>query len=108
MSDPVNDLPSPWAHYLTLNVERMDTGLLLVTSPDVWGLMVVGRDLSDLLARVPDAISELREARLLPIVPSATAPEARQSLSGTPDVVADPPAPEPPPNAPRAVPGGGR
>jgi hypothetical protein len=30
----------------------------------------------------------------------------RQSLPGTPDVGEDPPAPEPPPNAPRAVPGG--
>lgn len=39
-------------------------------------------------------------------VPSGTTPEARQSLPGTPDVVADPPVSEPPPSAPRAVPGG--
>lgn len=39
-------------------------------------------------------------------VPLETPPEDRQSLPGTPDVVADPPAPEPPQNAPRAAGGG--
>lgn len=60
-------LPEGWAHHLALNVERLHTGLLLVTSPDVRGLMVAGRDLGEVLASVPAAMAELREARLLPV-----------------------------------------
>lgn len=57
----------------------------------------------------PSLLRLVREARSILVragVPSAAPPEARQGLPDTPDVVADPPAPEPPPNAPRAAPGG--
>ena len=46
---------------LTINIERGDAGLYYATSPEYKGLLVAKPTLDEVFARLPGAITEIRE-----------------------------------------------
>lgn len=47
---------------LTLEIKEGRTGLIYATSPNPRGLLVAGRSLAEVLAKIPAALEELEEA----------------------------------------------